>query len=165
MNPYDSSVFLSVMRKSCNALVTFSDRICFECDGKGHYVNKCPQRRPKDQPTETGVTTLQSIQRSNSYKSQVIRNQNVLRPQAMQNATQTPLDQKYYNYKEKGQYFNGCPNPCIHRPSVLITNIAPTSSEKATKVCFHCGQRCHFTLQCPNRCQTTNPTGQEMLQL
>jgi hypothetical protein len=49
-----SAVFLSAMRKSSNALVTFSDRICFECDEKGHYVNKCPQRRPKDQPSETG---------------------------------------------------------------------------------------------------------------
>jgi hypothetical protein len=46
---------------------------------------------------------------------------------------------------------------CIHRPSVLITNIAPTSSEKTTKVCFHCGQRCHFALQYPNRCQWQTP--------
>jgi hypothetical protein len=42
MNPFDSSIFLSAMRKCSNALVTFSDRICFECDEKGHYVNKCP---------------------------------------------------------------------------------------------------------------------------
>jgi hypothetical protein len=141
------------MWKSSNALVTFSDRFCFECDEKGHYVNKCPQRRPKDQPTKTSITTLQSIQCSNSYKSQVIKNQNVLWPQAMQNATQTPPDRKYYNCEEKGHSFNGCPKPCIHRPSVLITNIAPTSSEKTTKACFHCGQRCHFALQCSNRCQ------------
>jgi hypothetical protein len=58
INPFDSSIFLSAMWKSSNALVTFSDRICFECDEKWHYVNKCPQRRPKDQPTETGITTL-----------------------------------------------------------------------------------------------------------
>jgi hypothetical protein len=58
MNPLDSSVFLSVMWKSSNALVTFSDRICFECDEKGDYINKCPQRCPKDQPTEMGITTL-----------------------------------------------------------------------------------------------------------
>jgi hypothetical protein len=49
------------------------------------------------------------------------------------------------------------PNPCIHRPSILIMNIAPTSSEKATKVCFHCGQRCHFALQCLDRCQRQTP--------
>jgi hypothetical protein len=153
MNPFDSSVFLSAIRKSGNALVTFSDRICFECDEKRHYVNKCPQRRPKDQPTEIGITTLQTIQCSNSYKSQVIGNQNVLRSQATQNATQTPPDQKYYTCEEKGHYFNGCPNPCIHCPSVSITNIAPTSSEKTAKVCFHCEQRCHFALQCPDRCQ------------
>jgi hypothetical protein len=127
------------MRKSSNALVTIPDRICFECDEKGHYINKCPQRRSKDQPPETGITTLQSIQHSNSYKSQVIGNQNVLRSQATQNATQTPADRKYYNYEEKGHYFNGCPNPCIHRPSILITNIAPTSSEKTAKIYFHCG--------------------------
>jgi hypothetical protein len=139
MNTFDLSIFLSAMRKSSNALVTFSDRIYFECDEKGHYVNKCPQRRLKDQPTETGITTLQTIQCSNSYKSQVIGNQNVLRSQATQNATQTPPDQKYYNCKEKDHYFNGCPNPCIHCPSVPIMNIAPTSSEKTTKVCFYCG--------------------------
>jgi hypothetical protein len=92
MNSFDSSIFISAMRKSSNALVTFFDRICFKCDEKGHYVNKCPQRRPKDQPTETGITTLQTIQCSNSYKSQVIGNQNVLRSQATQNATQTPPD-------------------------------------------------------------------------
>jgi hypothetical protein len=61
MNPFDSSIFLSAMRKSSNALVTFSDQICFECDEKGHYVYMCPQRRLKDQPTETSITTLQTI--------------------------------------------------------------------------------------------------------
>jgi hypothetical protein len=40
MNPFDSSIFLSATRKSSNALVTFSDQICFECDEKCHYVNK-----------------------------------------------------------------------------------------------------------------------------
>jgi hypothetical protein len=139
INPFDSSIFLSVMRKSSNALVTFPDWICFECDEKGHYVNKCPERRPKDQPTEMSIATLQTIQCCNSYKSQVIENQNVLRPQSTQNATQTPPDRKYYNCEEKGHYFNGCPNPCIHRPYVLIMNIAPTFSEKTVKVCFHCG--------------------------
>jgi hypothetical protein len=134
MNPFDSSVFLSVMQKSSNGLVTFSDRICFECDEKEHYVNKCPQRRLKDQPTETGITTLESIQHSNSYKSPVIGNQNVLRSQATQNVTQTPPDQKYYNCEEKGHYFNGCPNPCIHCPSVPIKNIASTSSEKIASI-------------------------------
>jgi hypothetical protein len=111
MNPIDSSIFLSAMRKSSNALVTFSDRICFECDEKGHYVNKCPQRCPKDEPTQTSIATLQTIQGSNSYKSKVIGNQNVLRPQATQNATQSPPDLKYYNCKEKGHCFIGCPNP------------------------------------------------------
>jgi hypothetical protein len=81
----------------------------------------------------------------------------VLRSQATQNAAQTPPDRKYYNCKEKGHYFNGCPNPCLHHPSVLITNIAPTSSEKTVKVCFHCGQRCHFALQCSDRCQRQTP--------
>jgi hypothetical protein len=75
----------------------------------------------------------------------------------MQNATQTPPDQKYYNCDEKGHYFNGCPNPCIHYPSVLITNIAPTSSEKNAKVCFHCRQRCQFSLQCLDQCQQQTP--------
>jgi hypothetical protein len=139
MNPFNSSFFLSAMRKSSNALVTFIDRICFKCDEKGHYINKCPQRHPKDQPTETGITILQTIQCSNSYKSQVIRNQNVLRPPATQNATQTPPDRKYYNCEDKSHYFNGCPNPCIHRPSILIMNMTPTASEKIAKVCFHCG--------------------------
>jgi hypothetical protein len=82
MIPFDSSVFLSVMRKSSNALVTFSDRICFECDEMAHYVYKCPQRCIKDPPTDTSIATLQSIQRSNNYKSQVIGNKNVLRLQA-----------------------------------------------------------------------------------
>jgi hypothetical protein len=116
MNPFDSSVFLSAMQKSSNALVIFSGRICFECDKKGHYVNKCPQRRLKDQPTETGITTLQTTQCSNSYKSQVIGNQNVLRHQPTQNATQTPPDQKYYNCEEKCHYFNQCPNPRYTSP-------------------------------------------------
>jgi hypothetical protein len=82
MNPFDLSIFLLVIRKSSNALVTFSDRICLECDEKGHYVYMRPQRHPKDRPTKTGIATLQSIQCSNSYKSQVIGNQNVLRSQA-----------------------------------------------------------------------------------
>jgi hypothetical protein len=34
MNLFDSFIFLSAMRKSSNALVTFSDQICFECDEK-----------------------------------------------------------------------------------------------------------------------------------
>jgi hypothetical protein len=157
MNPFDSKDFLSVMRKSSNGLVTFSDQICFECDEKGHYVNKCPKRRLKDQPTEMGITTLQTIQCSNSYKSQVIGNQNVLRSQATQNVTQTPPDRKYKNCEEKAHYFNEFPTPCIRRSSVLITNIAPTSSEKTTNVCFHCGQRCHFALHYLNRCQRQTP--------
>jgi hypothetical protein len=49
MNLFDSSIFLSAMWKFNNALVTIFDWICFECDEKGHYVNKCPQRCPKDQ--------------------------------------------------------------------------------------------------------------------
>jgi hypothetical protein len=49
------------------------------------------------------------------------------------------------------------PIPCIHRPSILIMNIAPTSSEKIVKICFHCGQRCHFALQYPNWCQWQTP--------
>jgi hypothetical protein len=153
MNPCNSLVFVSAMRKSSNALVTFSDQICFEYDEKGHYVNKSPQRRLKDQATETSIATLQTIQCSNNYKSQVIGNQNVLRSQSTQNATQTAPDRKYYNCEEKCHYFNGCQIPCIHHPSVLITNIAPTSSEKTAKVCFHCGQRCHCALQCPYRYQ------------
>jgi hypothetical protein len=83
MNPFDSFVFLSLMRKSSNALVTFSDRICFEYGEKRHYVNKCSQRRLKDQPTETDIATTQTIQCSNSYESQVIGKQNVHRPQAL----------------------------------------------------------------------------------
>jgi hypothetical protein len=51
----------------------------------------------------------------------------------------------------------GAPIPCIHRPSVLITTIGPTSSEKIIKVCFHCEQRCHFVLQYPDRCQRQTP--------
>jgi hypothetical protein len=157
MNPFDSSIFLSAMQKSNNALVTFSDRICFERDEIGHYVNKCPQRCLTDQPTETSIATLQTVQCSNSYKSQVIGNQNVLRFEATQNATQTPPDWKYYNCEEKDHYFKGCPNPCIHHPSILITNITPNSSKKTAKVCFHCGQRCHFAFQCPDRCQRQTP--------
>jgi hypothetical protein len=64
MYPFYSSVFLSAMWKSSNVVVTFFDQICFECGEKGHYVNKCPQRCPKDQPTEIGIATLQSIQHS-----------------------------------------------------------------------------------------------------
>jgi hypothetical protein len=81
----------------------------------------------------------------------------VLRSQATQNVTQSPPDQKYYNCEKKGHYFNGCPNPCIHHPSILITNIAPTSSEKTAKVCFHYGHRCHFALQCLNQYQWQTP--------
>jgi hypothetical protein len=57
----------------------------------------------------------------------------------------------------EGHYFNGCSNPCIHHPSVLITNIARSSIEKTAKICFHYGQRCHFALQCPDRCQRQTP--------
>jgi hypothetical protein len=64
MNPLYSSVLRSAMRKSSNALVTFSDQICFGCGKKGHYVDKCPQRCPKGQPTKRGIATPQSIQHS-----------------------------------------------------------------------------------------------------
>jgi hypothetical protein len=153
------------MRKFSNALVTFSNWICFECDENGHYISKCPQRRPKDQPTETSFTTLQTIQCSNSYKSQVIGNQNGLRSQATQNATQTPPDRKYYNCEEKGHYFNRCPNPCIHHPSVLITNIAPTSSEKTAQGLLPLRTEMSLCPLMSRSIPTTDPTGQEMLQL
>jgi hypothetical protein len=51
----------------------------------------------------------------------------------------------------------GAPIPCIHHPYVLIMNLDPTSSEKIIKVSFHCGQRCHFALQYPDRCQRQTP--------
>jgi hypothetical protein len=113
------------MRKSSNALVTFSNQICFECDEKGHYVNKCPQRRPTDQPTKTGSTTLQTIQCSNSYKSQVIGNQNVLRSQATQNATQTPPDQKCYNCGQKSHFANVYPNQQYYPDVTMVATSTP----------------------------------------
>jgi hypothetical protein len=67
MNPFYSSIFLSAMLKSSNAPVTFSEWICFRCDEKGHYVNKCPQRCPKDQPIEIGIAAPQSIQHSKNF--------------------------------------------------------------------------------------------------
>jgi hypothetical protein len=81
----------------------------------------------------------------------------VLTPQATQNTAQTPPDRKYYNYGEKGHYFNRCSNPCIHLPSALIMNTTPTVWEKNVKVCFHCGQSVHFALQCPDRRQQQTP--------
>jgi hypothetical protein len=36
-------------------------------------------------------------------------------------------------------------------------DITPTFNEKIVKVCFHCGQRCHFALQYPNWCQWQTP--------
>jgi hypothetical protein len=73
MNQFYSSVFLSVMQKFSNALVTFPKQICFGCGEKGHYVNKCPQRRPKHQPTETGIATPQSIHHSKNFQTLVVR--------------------------------------------------------------------------------------------
>jgi hypothetical protein len=157
MNPFYSSIFLSAMWKSSNAPVTFSDRICFGCGEKGHYVNKCPQRHPKDQPTYTGIATPQSIQHSKNFHTPVVGSQKVQRSQAAHNTAQTPPEWKYYNYGEKGHYFNGCPNPRIHLPSALIMNTTPTSNEKIAKVCFHFGQHGHFALQCPDRRQGRTP--------
>jgi hypothetical protein len=42
MNPFSLSILLSAMRKSRNALVSFSKWIYFACGKKGHYVDKCP---------------------------------------------------------------------------------------------------------------------------
>jgi hypothetical protein len=67
MNPFYSSIFLSAMRKSSNAPVTFFKQIFFGCGEKGHYVNKCPQRRQKDQPIEIGIVVPQSIQHSKNF--------------------------------------------------------------------------------------------------
>jgi hypothetical protein len=65
---------------------------------------------------------------------------------ATQNTAQTPLDRKYYNYGERGHYFNTCPDPHIHLPSALIMNTALASNEKTVKNYFHCGQSGHFAL-------------------
>jgi hypothetical protein len=119
MNPFYSSIFLSAVGKSSNALVTFAERICFGCSKKGHYVNKCPQRCPKDPPTEIGTVTTQSIQHSKNVHISIVGSQKVQGSQTAQNSAQTPPNQKYYNYGEKGHYFNECPNPCIHLPSAL----------------------------------------------
>jgi hypothetical protein len=75
MNPFYSSIFLSAMRKSSNARVTFFEQFCFGYGEKGRYVNKCPQRRPKDQPTETGtiiqtpIVGSQKVQRSQTAQN------------------------------------------------------------------------------------------------
>jgi hypothetical protein len=83
--------------------------------------------------------------------------QKVQRSQAAQNTTKAPPDRKYYNCGENVHYINRCRNPHVHLPSTLITNTTPTFSEKNAKVCFHCGQSCHFALQCPDRRQRQTP--------
>jgi hypothetical protein len=120
------------MRKSSNALVTFSDQICYGCGEKGHYVNKCPQRCPNGQPTETSIATTQSIQHSNSCKSQDIGNLNVQGPQASQNATQTPSKRKCYNYGERGHLAITCPNPHSHPSLPPSTKVAPNHKGGST---------------------------------
>jgi hypothetical protein len=47
MNPFSSSILLSAIQKSSNALVIYVGRLCYECGEKGHYVDKCPQKAPK----------------------------------------------------------------------------------------------------------------------
>jgi hypothetical protein len=143
MNPFSSFVFLSTMRRFNNALVTFSNRICYGSGEKGHYVNKYPQRHPNGQPTEMGIATTQSIQFSNSYKSQIIGNQNVQRLQATQNAIQTPAKRKCYNYGERSHHAIMCPNPRSRPPLPLSTKTAPnhkggSTLAKATTSCFKC---------------------------
>jgi hypothetical protein len=93
MNPFYLSIFLSAMRKSSNALVTFFEWIWFGCGEKEHYVNRCPQRRPKDQLTETGIATSQSIRQYKNFQNPVVGSQKVQRSQAAQNTAQTPPDQ------------------------------------------------------------------------
>jgi hypothetical protein len=71
MNPFYLYVSLSVIWKSSNALVTIFKWICFRCGQKGHYVNKCPQRGPKDQPTKIGIATPQSIHHSKNVHTPI----------------------------------------------------------------------------------------------
>jgi hypothetical protein len=94
MNPFYLFVFLSAMQKSSNALVTSSDRICFECGETGHYANKYPQRCPKDQPTETSIAAPQIIQHPKNFQIPVMGSQKVQRSQVAQNTAQTPPHRK-----------------------------------------------------------------------
>jgi hypothetical protein len=151
MNPFDSSIFLSVTRKSSNALVTFSDRICFECDEKGHYVNKCPQRRPKDQPTKTGIATLQSIQCSSSYKSQI--KSECAKVSSHAECDTNPTRSEVLQLRGERSLFQWVPQSMYTSPFCIDHEYSSNIQQKTAMVCFHCGQRCHFALQCPDRCQ------------
>jgi hypothetical protein len=142
MNPFDSSVFLSVMWKSSNALVTISDRICFEYGGRGHYEYKCPQRRLKNQLTETDIATTQLSSALIATESQVIGKQNVHRPQATQNATHTLAKRKCYNCAGRGHFANACSNPRSRPPLPPSTKTTPNDKKR-----FYVSQSDHVMFQ------------------
>jgi hypothetical protein len=120
-----------------------------EDDTLSQAMSHCSQNgSPTDTELRKASHPVEQISES-SWRS----NQCMNIKKAAQNTAQTPLDQKHYNGGERGHCFNGCPNPRIHLPFALITNTAPTSSKKTTKVCFHCDQSGHFALQCPDRRQ------------
>ena len=94
MDPFISPAFPSEMQmshKSIDTLPAPANKICYKCRERGHYINKCPQRRPD----QTSAQNTASTPNGDGHSAPIITGQNYVRARVNHAAideAQTALD-------------------------------------------------------------------------